>query len=106
MPRPLTLNQFQLVKVLDGMGDMAYLNSIYREINKGRSKSFDLGAIHVVLNRLRKSGVLETYEITTDDFDDGRTRTLVVYKVTPKGRLAYDATRTIIQEAGAEPNVA
>jgi DNA-binding PadR family transcriptional regulator len=97
MPRALTLNQFQLVTTLDGMGHKAYLNEIYREVNKGRPKLLDLGSIHITLNRLKKSGYLETFEVVTGDFEDGRKRTLVVYKVTELGRAALEATRLIIQ---------
>ena len=97
--RNLTFQQHLIVKTLDGMGDKAYLNAIYRAVNKGREKLIDLGAVHIVLSRLRTDEVLETYEIESSDFDDGRKRKLVIYRLTDTGRRLYDATRESFHSA-------
>lgn len=93
MPRSLTWLRFQIISTILELKDEAYTNAVRRSLNERLGTAYELGQVHITLDRMHKSGLLATYPRDGVTSLDGSVRSVVVYQPTEAGSKLYEISK-------------
>lgn len=96
--RSLGLLQYRCLQAIEELGDKAYNSGIASYVNRVTGQDFKIGHVHASLARLLDVNLVTRTIDTGMVTNDGKTRTVYIYRMTPAGRALYEASHAFYQQ--------
>ncbi len=89
----LTRREEQIMLIIGHLQENAYLVAIQKYLSEITGKNWSIGAIHIPLRRLEKSGVIDSYSGEATAVRGGRRKK--IYRLTQQGLVALKENKKV-----------